>query len=82
MSKTIQQEPIAAPFSWQGPYVGLHAGGTFGTAESMDLNFFDSPFPQGDAWNYDTSGFVGGAEAGYNWQRGHWVWVSGFWNFR
>ena len=68
-SKEVRSTPVANPFSWEGPYFGLHAGGNLGTGESSDLNFFDSTFPRGDTWDYDTSGFIGGLQAGYNWQR-------------
>jgi outer membrane immunogenic protein len=45
-------------YSWAGPYIGGNLGYAWGTVE----NSLTKP-----------SGFVGGAQAGYNWQIGSWV---------
>ncbi|QIB32754.1 outer membrane protein [Ancylobacter pratisalsi] len=49
-------EPVAyaaaMPFTWTGFYLGANAGYGWGTAD----------------WSPDTDGFVGGIQAGYNWQ--------------
>lgn len=73
LSKQTQPAALETPFSWEGFYVGAHAGGNWGTAHSQDLNFFRATFPDAPSFDYDTSGFVGGLQAGYNWQRGHLV---------
>jgi outer membrane immunogenic protein len=54
---------------WNGFYLGLNAGGEFGHSEDKDLdnyNFPDRP------WGYGESSFVGGEQAGYNFQ---WGWL-------
>lgn len=62
--------PIAAPpvFTWIGFYVGLNAGYGWGDEK---VGFFipgTGNFPNVGTLN--RSGFVGGAQAGYNWQYG------------
>jgi len=74
MSKEIQQAPIPQPFSWEGLYIGINAGGTFGTSHANDTRSYLDPHPRNgnersESWDYDTSGFTGGLQAGYNWQR-------------
>lgn len=61
-------------FSWTGGYIGLNAGGGFGT--------FDHPFSVvdptttpatqllGGSLDITAGGFIGGVQAGYNWQSG------------
>ncbi len=60
------------PFSWAGPYIGINAGGTFGKSYASDLNAFDSPISpiRPEVFHYDTTGFTGGLQMGYNWQAG------------
>jgi outer membrane immunogenic protein len=67
--------PVPQPCSWQGFYIGANAGGTFGSSEVTDVDGYN--FLPGQHWSYDASGFVGGAEAGYNWQPLKWL-VLGF----
>jgi outer membrane immunogenic protein len=50
-------QPLNA-YSWAGPYLGGNLGYDWG---SIDHN------------PTKPSGFVGGVQAGYNWQSGHWV---------
>jgi outer membrane immunogenic protein len=45
-------------YSWAGPYLGANLGYGWGSVDNNPT----SP-----------SGFLGGAQAGYNWQSGHWV---------
>jgi outer membrane immunogenic protein len=68
--------PIAVPFSWTGYYIGLNAGGHWGhdsdpatvTANTFwfpqNLAIMDAALPT----TLSQSGFVGGAQLGYNWQ--------------
>jgi outer membrane immunogenic protein len=60
--------PVAAPFDWTGPYVGLHAGYGWGKEhDDLSENGVGAPTgPTGD--NFSLSGFIGGAHAGYNYQ--------------
>ena len=57
------EEPVpvvAAPvFSWTGGYIGIHAG--YGWGDTEDRN---NP----SASKQDIDGFLGGVQAGYNWQ--------------
>jgi outer membrane immunogenic protein len=65
-----QVAPAPVPeCNWTGFYLGINAGGNFGHGENKDLdgyNFPDKP------WGYDTSGFLGGGQIGYNYQ---WNWL-------
>ena len=45
-------------YSWAGPYLGGNLGWDWGSVDNNPTR---------------PSGFVGGAQAGYNWQRGPWV---------
>ncbi len=69
-------QPLPVIWSWTGFYGGLHVGAGWGTTEStltglsvgapINLNVpFSLPFSQ-----TSTSGFLGGVQAGYNWQAG------------
>lgn len=53
------------PCTWQGFYIGLHAGGEFGDSTATDFEY--NVFPARD-WSYDDSGFNGGMQAGFNLQ--------------
>lgn len=56
--------PVASAFDWTGGYVGLNAGGAFGT--------FKHPVPDSNGLSFDVTaaGFLSGVQAGYNWQSG------------
>jgi len=54
-------------YNWSGFYAGAHLGGTWGTTTAEDLLGYNAI---GDTWDADTSGFVAGVQAGYNWQWG------------
>ncbi len=67
----------AAPvFTWTGFYLGLNAGGivanTTGTVDTVTPNIaiLAPSFPTVSASNF---GFIGGAQAGFNWQSGSFV---------
>jgi outer membrane immunogenic protein len=55
--------PVEPGFTWTGAYIGLHVGGAWGdkdwTIASDDGPTFTS---------HEVSGFIGGAQIGYNWQ--------------
>jgi outer membrane immunogenic protein len=67
--------PVKAPFykappppvySWQGFYIGGHAGYLWSSTEVFDDGVLVEP-------HASTNGFVGGLLGGYNWQSGIWV---------
>ena len=68
--------PVYAPppvFSWTGFYIGVNAGAAFSNGGS--LNIFDPTIPA----NFHASvgsnvGFIGGGQAGFNYQVGAFVW--------
>src|SRR5215475_3599132 len=51
-------QPLTAPFSWAGPYIGGNLGYEWGSVSNNPTK---------------PSGFEGGATAGYNFQSGSWV---------
>src|SRR4051812_23768723 len=73
----LKARPAPPPeiWSWTGFYIGGHVGAGWGTTETsltgisvpfIPLNAaFSLPFSQNSR-----SGFLGGAQAGYNWQSG------------
>ena len=58
----VNKAPIAAPYNWSGFYVGANfgAGWTNGNLNIPDNNFYGG-----------ITEFIGGVEAGYNFQAGH-----------
>jgi outer membrane immunogenic protein len=73
--------PPALAYSWTGFYIGVNAGGTWGTFDPLTSTVFSpigyfasSSVPAiGTAGiqSIKPSGFTGGFEAGYNWQSGN-----------
>ena len=66
------------PFTWTGFYIGLNAGGIISSG-SRNATLF---VPAADVWlssyfpggiGNSQSGFIGGGQAGYNWQTGAFV---------
>ncbi len=58
---------VAVP--WQGLYFGGHVGGVWGSTTVGDtFDYYGDPHMNGNA---DSTGLIGGAQAGYNFQRGH-----------
>jgi outer membrane immunogenic protein len=55
--------------TWQGWYVGLHAGAAWQDAS----NQFNACCGYGTTLDTDHTSFIGGAQVGYNWQNGTWV---------
>jgi outer membrane immunogenic protein len=69
---------VPPPFTWTGFYVGLNAGGIISSGsrnvklfDSDTGDFLNSSFPGGIG--NGQSGFIGGGQAGYNWQTGAFV---------
>jgi outer membrane immunogenic protein len=69
--RTYTKAPDMVPvvYDWSGVYVGFNGG--WGTASRC----FDQTAPvTGPEGCHDTSGGFAGAQAGYRWQTGSWVW--------
>jgi outer membrane immunogenic protein len=72
---------VPPPFTWTGFYIGLNAGGLwpsgsrsatiFDPAAGTDGGFLNAEFPGG--LGSQSVGFIGGGQAGYNWQTGAFV---------
>lgn len=60
--------PEADAFSWTGLYVGANAGYSWGTSNSA-FTSTSAPFA-GTNINSSPAGFIGGVQAGYNYQTG------------
>jgi outer membrane immunogenic protein len=59
--------PVMAPvYNWNGFYIGGNIGWAFGNS-SATYN------PTGLTWDIGKNGFMGGLQAGYNWQAGAFV---------
>jgi outer membrane immunogenic protein len=68
--KEVMAAPAPPPCDWSGFYVGIHAGGAWGSWTANDLDGWNFPNP---SWDYDVAGFNGGGQAGYNFQFGQFV---------
>jgi len=67
-------EYVAPAFSWNGFYIGGHAGvavGKTSTSNNAPYGGFDADVPL--SYNLNPVGIFGGGQVGYNWQRGVWV---------
>ena len=72
---------VPPPFTWTGFYIGLNAGGLwpsgsrsasiFDPHAATDGGFIGAEFPGG--LGSQSAGFIGGGQAGYNWQTGAFV---------
>ena len=73
----IKAPPLPAPASaWTGFYVGLNAGYAWGNSDLRQI--FDlGPTPVTGPPSLTPSGFIGGGQAGYNWQIGQSVFGGG-----
>lgn len=68
----------APPFSWTGFYVGANAGYAWGNADptligSVSVAPFFLTGTTGAPPHLGPAGFIGGGQAGYNWQIGQWL---------
>ena len=78
----IAPAPIYSTYNWSGLYLGLNAGGTFGNSNRCGSfapynNGTGIPvvgfLPNCGITGVRNSGFTGGAQIGYNWQSGNFV---------
>jgi opacity protein-like surface antigen len=71
--------PPPAVYNWTGWYVGLNAGGGFGRTGASEtglpaINAVLGNVANGDyGLNHDLTGWLAGAQIGYNWQVNNWV---------
>ena len=68
---------VAPVFDWSGFYVGLHAGGVWSRNRYVGDSAGGAPdWAPGTVFGTEPSGFIGGAQLGYNW---HFApnWVAG-----
>ena len=66
---------VPPPFSWTGFYVGVNAGGLWSTGNTTVNAYFPSGIGYYSGYNGNSlgtgaSGFIGGGQAGYNFQSG------------
>ena len=74
----ILKAPPAAAWSWSGFYIGGHGGYGWAKDDFTNLNdhdpffdiFFSGKFPNFVTTGFDSKGFLGGFQAGANWQSG------------
>jgi outer membrane immunogenic protein len=81
--KALPSTPPPPIFSWTGFYIGLNAGGDWGTSHTSTTvtdnpagfvpSFLSALNTAGAPASFDTSGFTGGIQGGYNWQVGNWL---------
>jgi outer membrane immunogenic protein len=70
---------VPPPFTWTGFYVGVNAGGIWSTGGAASTTVFANGFPflttafPNANINNSNTGFIGGGQAGYNWQTGAFV---------
>ena len=57
---------VPTAMSWTGFYVGVHAGGAW-----SEVDWSNVSFAPGERFNNSESGFIGGAQIGYNHQLGN-----------
>jgi len=65
----VYKAPASAAYNWTGFYLGINGGGAWGNTTWAD------PTPPSSSWN--TSGWLVGGTAGYNWQAAGSPWVVG-----
>jgi len=71
-ARPMTRAPIMAPISvydWSGFYIGAHIGGVWADKDWTDVTFLP-PLPLG---SHQASGFLAGAQVGFNYQVGTWV---------
>jgi len=64
-----------APYDWTGFYAGLHGGYGWGDVDTHTTYLPSPPVFNGDPFSQSTDidGFLGGIQAGFNWQNGNFV---------
>jgi len=64
--------PVTEGIDWSGPYAGVHIGGGWGNLNTNDVFglYSSSVPPVPGQFGNDSTGVFGGAQFGYNYQRG------------
>jgi outer membrane immunogenic protein len=76
MPAKARPQPMAAPFTWSGCYIGVNLGYVWANFEKSDVREFDASgttFIYND-FDFDGDGVTGGLQIGCNWQTGITVW--------
>jgi outer membrane immunogenic protein len=70
--KMFTKAPIApAPYNWTGLYIGVNAGGSWGSQDNSLVNAATGVTLLSNSDHLN--GFIGGGQIGYNWQVNQWV---------
>lgn len=80
----VKAQPAPVVWSWAGPYIGLNAGAAWRNTSFSDPDAFGT-IAADPIWTDHATSFIGGAQIGYNWQAGAFVygleadidWASG-----
>jgi outer membrane immunogenic protein len=67
-TKAPPMVPIDPLVSWAGFYIGVNAGGAWAHSDITDINPYAALALPGTVTSINTSGFLAGGQAGYNWQ--------------
>jgi outer membrane immunogenic protein len=68
---SLKDEPAFPAMSWAGFYFGNHVGYQWGNVDYRVFDLFNGKTVRSGSFSAD--GVIGGGQAGYNFQAGHWV---------
>ena len=71
----VDQAPLpVAAYDWSGAYIGVNAGGGFGKFKHpFSASIPGGPTVANGSIDITSGGFLGGVQAGYNWQSGQMI---------
>jgi outer membrane immunogenic protein len=80
----MKAAPVSAAYDWSGFYAGVNAGAAWGSYDPITSTTFAggagylvpanvAAVNAAGAQEISPTGFAGGTQGGYNWQRGQWV---------
>ncbi len=72
-TKAPAYAPINPVINWAGFYIGANAGGLWAHSDVTDVNGYAAFALPGTVTPVNTSGFLAGGQAGYNWQASNYV---------